>query len=272
MSNDELVGAAVHAEPILAVKDVAETGKYWHEVLGFTDTWTWGEPPTFGGARWGGASILFSQNPELAAASKGNAIFIKVRNLESLYAFHQERNTEIVAPLQNKPWGLAEYSVREINGYYIAFAGALLNDKKNKSAELPDAVRIITRCPSVEEYQYLTASVGWSLYSKKDVAGKLLSAPVFAVVAEDSQTGQIIGCALLLGDHASFYYIKDVIVHPGWQSKHVGTALMKAINNWLEKNGADKALVALISGESLSPFYQQFGFAPAFGMVKYIQR
>ena len=84
MTNEEIRGAAVHAEPILAVKDVNETVLYWQNRLGFPNKWTWGDPPTYGGASWNGASIQFWQDPELVTVSKGNAIFIKVRKLESL--------------------------------------------------------------------------------------------------------------------------------------------------------------------------------------------
>jgi len=99
-----------------------------------------------------------------------------------------------------------------------------------------------------------------------------LSAAIFAVVAEDKQHNKTAGCALLLGDNASFYYVKDVMVHPQWQRKLVGTALMQALTKWLEKNAAGNALVALISGETLEPFYQQFDFAHAFAMIRYMQQ
>jgi len=99
-----------------------------------------------------------------------------------------------------------------------------------------------------------------------------LAAAVFGVVAEDTVKGEVIGCALLLGDHATFYYVKDVMVHPDWQGKRVGTALMQELTNWLEKNAVSNALVALISGETLEPFYQPFGFAKAFSMIRYIHR
>jgi GNAT superfamily N-acetyltransferase/uncharacterized glyoxalase superfamily protein PhnB len=254
------------------VNDVVETIQYWHDTLGFPDKWTWGQPPTYGGVAWNGTFIQFSQNPELASASKGNSIFIRVRNLQALYKFHQKKNAEIVEPLENKPWGMAGYTVRDINGYYVTFAGALLTDKKQTSGELPGSVNIVERPPSMKEYRHLTSSVGWSLYSSDAVVEKILAAPVFAVVAEDTVKNEAIGCALLLGDDASFYYVKDVVVHPEWQNKQVGTSMMKALSNWLGKNAADKALVALISGEGLAPFYQQFGFVPAFGMVTYTQR
>ena len=272
MTNDEPIGSPSHAEPILAVNDILETVNYWHDTLGFPDKWTWGEPPNYGGVAWNGAFIQFNLAPQLATTSKGNAIFIRVRELEALYQFHQKKNAKIVEPLENKLWGMAGYTVEEINGYYIIFAGAPIPDKGKTSTGLPSTVKIIARFPTVKEYQDLTASVGWSAFSSHEVVTKLLESPVFAVVAEDEATKQTIGCGLVLSDLASFYYIKDLVVHPSWQSNHVGTAMMKELTNWIEKNGANSSLVALITGENLSLFYKRFGFTPAFAMIRYIQR
>jgi GNAT superfamily N-acetyltransferase/uncharacterized glyoxalase superfamily protein PhnB len=272
MQNKETEAAPSHVEPILAVKDIKETIEYWHHVLGFPNKWTWGEPPNYGGVNWNSTSVQFNLAPELAVASKGNAIFIKVKRLEELYQYHQQKNAMIVEPLENKPWGMAGYTVREINGYYIVFAGAIIREEKERSKELPSIVRIVNRIPTIEEYQYLASSVGWHLYNDTATTQILLQAPIFGLVAEDSSDNKVIGCVLLLSDHASFYYVKDLIVHPNWQNRKVGTALMKELNRWLERNATNKALVALITGENLSTFYQQFGFAPAFGMVQYIER
>jgi GNAT superfamily N-acetyltransferase/uncharacterized glyoxalase superfamily protein PhnB len=264
-----------HVEPVLAVNNVSETVQYWHDILGFPDKWTWREPATHGGVAWNGTFIQFSQNPELALSSKGNSIFIRVRNIEGLYDFYQKKDAVIAEQLENKPWGLSGYTLKEINGYYIVFAGALLSDKKNKSTDLPASIRIIARSPTMEEYRQLASSVGWRIYLDDIILARLLQAPVFAVVAEDRTTNSAIGCALLLSDRASLYYIKDVIVYPDWQSRHVGTMLMNSLMQWMQwmqSSGTDQALVTLITPESLSPFYRQFGFVPAFGMVTHIQR
>ena len=270
MQNNETNGAPSHVEPILAVSDIAETIEYWHTILGFPNKWTWGEPPNYGGVNWNSTSIQFSLNPDLATASKGNAIFIRVKKLEELYRYHQQKNAVIVEALENKPWGMAGYTVKEINGYYIIFAGPMIREKKQIDSELSSPVKIISRIPTVEEYQYLASSVGWHLYNNTATVEKLLKAPIFGLVAEDAN--KVIGCVLLLSDHASFYYVKDLIVHPDWQGKQVGTALMKELSGWLQSNAANNALVALITGENLSSFYQHFGFAPALGMVNYIRR
>src|SRR5205809_4235337 len=120
-----------HVEPVLAVHDVSETILYWQEVLGFPVKWTWGEPPGHGAVSWQKAFIQFSLDPDLATASKGNSIWIRVQRIEALYRIHREKNAEIVAPLENKPWGMAQYIVRDINGYFIHFAGVPAQREKS---------------------------------------------------------------------------------------------------------------------------------------------
>lgn len=260
-----------HVEPVLAVQDVSETIMYWQNVLGFPTKWTWGEPPSLGAVSWQKIFIQFYQNETLAIASRGNSIWIRLQRIEELYKMHQKKNAEIVSPLENKPWGMAQYALRDINGYLLHFAG-IIADKEKSTTILSSNISIIGRAPSAEEYRNLSLSAGWSPSPDDEVIKTILAASIFAVVARNNTTGEVVGCALLLGDHASFYYVKDVIVHPVWQRKRVGSALMQVLTDWLEKNAANNALVALITGEGLEPFYQQFGFSQAFSMVRYIHR
>jgi uncharacterized glyoxalase superfamily protein PhnB len=119
-----------HAEPVLAVADVPETISYWQNVLGFPTKLMWGEPPDWGAVSWQKIFIQFVKNERLAAASKGNSIWIRLQHVESLYHFHQSKNAEIVEPLENKPWGLAQYTIREMNGYFLCFAGVISEREK----------------------------------------------------------------------------------------------------------------------------------------------
>jgi GNAT superfamily N-acetyltransferase len=239
--------------------------------LGFPEKWTWGQPPNYGGVSWHGAFIQFSQNPGLASVSKGNAIFIKVKNLQTLYHYHQEQSVEIVEPLENKPWGMAGYTVKEINGYYIVFAGALLSEGRKGTRASAEDVIIIHRLPTPEEYWSLIDAVGWGKYADRQTTDKILAAPVFAVVAQNKATNEVIGCALLLSDQASFYYVKDVMVQPEWQKRGIGTKLMHEVVQWMDRNAPEHAYVGLFTPENLAPFYKQFDFVPAFGMNRRIQ-
>jgi len=272
MTNEDNTATLAHVEPILPVDSVVETVNYWHDVLGFADKWTWGDPPNHGGVAWQGAFVQFSHNPKLATSSKGNAIFIRVKNLPSLYHFHQKKNAEIVEPLENKPWGMSGYTVRDINGYYVVFAGAPISTREKSENKSSPQVNIISRIPTQEEYMGLVLAVGWDKYVTHSMLGKVLAAPVYSVVAEEPASGNVIGCALLLSDQATFYYVKDVMVLPDWQSKGVGSMLMREISRWLDQNASESAFIGLFTGENLAPFYKQFDFVPAFGMLKRVHR
>src|SRR5688572_6088094 len=110
---DDITPSPIIIEPVLSVRDVSESVTYWHNVLGFPGKWTWGEPANHGGVSWAGASLQFSLNPALAERSKGNSIWIGVRNLSELYTLHQ-KNAKIVSPLEEKPWRATEYTIEDI--------------------------------------------------------------------------------------------------------------------------------------------------------------
>ncbi|MGI8601253.1 MAG: GNAT family N-acetyltransferase [Chitinophagaceae bacterium] len=81
-----------------------------------------------------------------------------------------------------------------------------------------------------------------------------------------NEEGTVVGCVLVLGDSASFYYIKDMMVDPEYQNKRVGSALINRVNEWINTNGEADALVGLYKGPHLATFYKQFGFKEYFGM------
>ncbi len=260
-----------HAEPVLVVKDIAETVAYWHEVIGFPEKWMYGHPPNHGGVSWHGAAFIqFGLNPKLAEVSEGHSVWIRARDIEKLYIFHRERKANIVAPLENKPWGFSEYTLKDINGYLVHFSSPALQDMHSESGMLP-SIRIIERKPTPFEMQNLMNAVGWAS-PKNESAEIQLTPAIYGVIAQDTITNETIGCALVMGDRVSFYYIKNVIVHPNWQRKRVGTALMTAINDWISANAPDESTAGLFTGDHLASFYKQFGFIEACGMYKQVIR
>ena len=274
-------------EPVLSVQDVAATIQYWQDVIGFTTKFTWGDPPNFGAISWQNVHVQFSLNPAHAIRSKGSSVWIRVRHLSALYRFHQERKADIVAPLTNQPWGMADYTLRELNGHYVTFSG-LIEERDKSDVTLPPTVRIVGRMPTIKEFQQVQAAVGWgdklltevdtlsaaakaaALQAANARAEATLAAILHAAVAEDTTTGQVVGCASLLGDKIGFYYVKDVMVHKDWQGRRIGTALMQELMRWLEENVSHRALVGLFTRDTLEPFYQQFGFSSTFAMLRYM--
>jgi GNAT superfamily N-acetyltransferase len=257
-----------HVEPVLSVSNVVDTIRYWQEVLAFPNKWFYGESARHGGVSWHGASLQFHQDPEHAKTAAGNVIWVRVKYIDELYRIHKDRNATFVDELSNRPWGMDEYWVKDINGYNVIFSGN--SNERKKSGTLPENIKILHEKPTVEEYRELLVSVGWFNRVNEEFLSRRLDALLYSALAIDSKTNERIGCAFIIGDNASFYYIKDVVVKPEWQKKRVGTELMKAVARWLEANGVPGSMVGLYTGENLEPFYKQFGFGKGFGMIKNI--
>jgi GNAT superfamily N-acetyltransferase/predicted enzyme related to lactoylglutathione lyase len=254
-----------YSVPILYSSDVRKSIQYYTEVLGFDRQWTWDDTPGFGGVSRDHVQVFFCRDGQ---GHPGTWLAIMVDDIDTLHERVLNKGGIIVSPPENKEWGLREMLIQDPDGHYIRF-GQSISSRNIKSSGLPASIVIIDRSPSVEEYEELMKAVGWK---KHGVPGAelILKAPLYAAVAEDNESNKTIGCVLLLGDGVSFYYVKDMMVHPDYQGKHIGTALMHRLNQWLETDAAPGALVGLYTGQNLASFYKQFGFGPAFGMTRHL--
>ena len=244
---------------ILAVADVRKTVEFYKDVLGFTDHWFWNEdPPGFGGVCWGDIQIMFNQQPHLAGKLSGHQHSLFCRGVDELYERHKAKGAKIVLEIANKPWGLREYTLEDINGYHIRFGEAVSECDPEKPRPLPPGVKIIRRKPTKPEHLALCRAVGWERYTNFDVTAKAIKAALFGVVAVHS--GKTIGTGLVLGDGAMFFYIKDVMVLPEHQKEGIGTAIMDELMAWLDVHAPKKALIGLFTGQNLKEYYARFGF------------
>jgi GNAT superfamily N-acetyltransferase len=254
--------------PILYATDVAKSIAHFTDVLAFEDKWLWGHPPTFGGIFRNGVEIFFCKDDQ---GNPGTWLSIMVDDVDEYFEIIRSNGATIVSEPKTMEWGVREMLVKVPDGHFIRFGHSAAHRKKSEK-EMPVTVRIEERMPTVTELQRLVTAVGWAQPGEKAPPEIPLSSIALVVVAVDTIKNDVIGCAFLLTDQAGFYYVKNVIVHPAWQGKRVGTALMKKLNDWLDLYATDHAMVALHTGEYLAPFYRQFGFNRSFSMQKNIRR
>ncbi|SCY15950.1 GNAT family N-acetyltransferase [Desulfoluna spongiiphila] len=113
------------------------------------------------------------------------------------------------------------------------------------------------RLPSIEEYQKLRNVVGW--WDTDANATKVaLNNSLFSVVAIEGET--VVGIGRIAGDGGLYFYIQDVIVHPDYQSKGIGKALMKELMTYIKKTAKPGSYIALMSAKGLEKYYEAFGF------------
>jgi GNAT superfamily N-acetyltransferase len=257
MSNERY--ALRSSEPIFPVADVVATVRYYRDVLGFQEEWVWGEPPDFGGVRWGkvGAMFALQEGSEPKIGGQWHSFFVE--GIDALYRLHGRNGATICSPLELKPWGLREYTVRDLNGHYLRFGQRGRDRSETAGREPATSVTIVERLPTAEEYLGLLRAVGWADNNRPDRALAAIAGARFGVVAVAGDYA--VGIGMVLGDGVTIAYLKDIMVRPEWQGRGIGTRIVETLLAMIRGHGPDRMLVTLFTGQHLAEFYEKFGFA-----------
>jgi catechol 2,3-dioxygenase-like lactoylglutathione lyase family enzyme len=108
----------------LAVTDIGAAVDFYSTKLGFKLAFTWGEPPTFAGVNLGQTQMFLQQG---TPDPKGCSVYFVVGNADELFDFHRANGVEIAVPPGDREYGIRDYTVRDLHGYYLTFGHHLLN-------------------------------------------------------------------------------------------------------------------------------------------------
>lgn len=100
----------------------------------------------------------------------------------------------------------------------------------------------------------LRESVGWNRMEDKYRDPRMTS---FCHIAVYDHT-DLIGYIDCVSNGVTDAYIQDLMVHPTYQGKGVGTELMNRMITYLKEKRI--YMISVVYEESLKPFYAQFGF------------
>ena len=104
----------------IAVSDIPAAVEYYVRTLGFRKAFTWGEPPSFAGVNLGEVQMFLGKGTP-APSSETAAAYFLVGDADQLYQFHRANGAEIAEPIDDRPYGIRDYTVRDLNGYYLVF-------------------------------------------------------------------------------------------------------------------------------------------------------
>ena len=110
----------------LAVSDIAAAVEFYTKKLGFQQAFSWGEPPTFAGVNLGKVQMFLEKGSPTPSSETGAVYFI-VGDADQLYEFHRANGVEIAQVIDDRPYGIRDYTVRDMYGYYLVFGHQLLN-------------------------------------------------------------------------------------------------------------------------------------------------
>ena len=110
--------------------------------------------------------------------------------------------------------------------------------------------------PTAKEFNELFSSVGWGTRDTKKIR-EHRKCSCFSVCCYN--LGKIVGMARVVGDGA-YYTIYDVVIKKEFQSKGIGSMLMKEILNWYKTIEDDDTCLYLGAAYQKEKFYEKFGF------------
>lgn len=119
----------------------------------------------------------------------------------------------------------------------------------------------VDRTIDLYELEELCDAVGWSRRPIRKVRKAIQNS--FLVITMWEQRGnrkKLIGFSRATSDHAFNATIWDVVVHPNFQGKGLGKALMKQLIKKLRSE--DISNVTLFADPDVVNFYKQLGFMP----------
>ena len=101
----------------------------------------------------------------------------------------------------------------------------------------------------------LRESVGWNRM-ESEYSNPLMTSYYHIAVYED---GKLVGYIDSVSNGVTDAYIQDLMVHPDYQGKGLGTELMNQMIIYLKENRI--YIISVVFEESLKPFYDRFGFS-----------
>lgn len=111
-------------EPILSVRDLEEGVDYFVDALGFERGWRWGDPPERAGVTRDAARLQLVHDAPFAPDGP-STLYLHVRGIDDVYAACVERGAEVVSELDDRPFGMRDFRVRDPSGNRIAFGEAV---------------------------------------------------------------------------------------------------------------------------------------------------
>lgn len=104
------------SNPILFSADIERSIKYYKEQLGFTESWTWGEPIDFGGIVKDEVEIFFCLNGQ---GNPGTWLALIVEDVDVYYEQIKANGAEIIVPPRNQEWNMREMFVKDPDGHIL---------------------------------------------------------------------------------------------------------------------------------------------------------
>lgn len=130
------------------------------------------------------------------------------------------------------------------------------NIEVNDNFRIED-INVVENKLSVKDYTNLRKLAQFIEYKDKDIEVALKNTLYSITLYYENNP---IGIARIVGDDRIVFFIKDVVVHPLYKSKHIGKLLMLYLFKYIEKKACMNAYIGLMATPNTEGFYEKLGF------------
>jgi catechol 2,3-dioxygenase-like lactoylglutathione lyase family enzyme len=110
--------------PCLAVPDVKEAAEFYETKLGFRTVFIHGDPPGIAGVNLGRVQIFLERG---TPCPSGCSVYFVVDDADALYDYHRSKGVEVACAIDDRPYALRDYTVKDLHGYRLSFGHNLFN-------------------------------------------------------------------------------------------------------------------------------------------------
>ncbi|MEX0350170.1 MAG: GNAT family N-acetyltransferase [Paracoccaceae bacterium] len=119
--------------------------------------------------------------------------------------------------------------------------------------------------PNVAEYRALRDASGLGNFSVAATETALVNTLHGVWLREGDE---LVGMARLIGDGGCFAQMTDVAVHPRFQGRGHGHAIMQRLMAWAQEHLPPDCYISLIADPGAERLYASVGFSPRTGMAR----
>lgn len=120
-----------------------------------------------------------------------------------------------------------------------------------------DEYTLEERVPTPDEFVALRSAADMTARSREGVERGLPNS-LFGVVVVHDASGEAVGMGRIVGDGGTVYQITDMAIHPDHQGRGLGSWVMEALLDYLDREAPPDAYVNLMA--DIDGFYERFGF------------
>lgn len=113
----------IRSMPVLQVSDVRRSQKFYCDTLGFRSHGFWGDGPDFCIVQLGSVTIALDRSRDGAPIPVNQywAAYVYVDDADALCTRFRKAGAQIVRDLEDMPYGLRDFDIRDPDGHIIAF-------------------------------------------------------------------------------------------------------------------------------------------------------